>query len=347
MPGLTKRCENGAIPLTRATTLAGYVRFFRNLGAPVEAGLRRARLPLLFDERPDAWVSHLQLRLFLADMADREGIPDLGLRNVSATRQLHPGFIFPVLRAPTLKAALERLVSTVRYQNTALRIWLEYEENRVRLCMAIPMSRDFPGHEISETRSLKLGHRVVQAFAGPSFEPMRIVLTSRRRDLRFDLDSAYRGVEVLTEQRCSAIEFSGSLLGLEGPGFSAPKTRRIQAGDDVPDPASLKETLAASLVPYLLDGYPSIGLAAEISGCSQRTLQRRLATERSTYSEVVDNARCRSALSQLRAGAGSLARLAGQLGYSEHSAFTRAFRRWTGMTPGEYRSKMVAPSHTG
>jgi AraC-like DNA-binding protein len=69
-----------------------------------------------------------------------------------------------------------------------------------------------------------------------------------------------------------------------------------------------------------------------------RNLQRKLATEQTTYSEVVDNVRCRAAMSRLRDSALNLDQIAHRLGYSEHAAFTRAFRRWTGITPSEYRA---------
>ncbi|MGD8906263.1 MAG: helix-turn-helix transcriptional regulator, partial [Gammaproteobacteria bacterium] len=72
--------------------------------------------------------------------------------------------------------------------------------------------------------------------------------------------------------------------------------------------------------------------------------QRTLAKEGTTYSEVVDSARCRAALARLREGDVSLARIALQLGYSEHSAFTRAFRRWTGTTPAVYRATVAEAS---
>jgi len=336
-----------AFPLTRVTTLAGYVSTLIKVGAPVDAGLRRARLPVLFDERPDAWVPYRQLRNFISDMADREGIPDLGLQRAEIRSVFHARYIHPVLVAPTLKVGLKRLAEGSRYQNTHMRVWLESAQDRARFCMLFPFSPRSLGHSISETRTLKLAQQVIQAFAGPEFEPTRIMLTSRRRDLRFDLELAYKGVPVLTDQRYSAIEFPRALLSLACPPSHAPTTSLTRAGHDSPDPSSLATTLEVCLVPYLLSGYPPIDFAAEISGCSVRTLQRHLRKEGTTYSEVVDGARCRSALSHLRAEKVNIARLASQLGYSEHSAFTRAFARWTGTTPTAYRAAAAETSIYG
>ena len=79
----------------------------------------------------------------------------------------------------------------------------------------------------------------------------------------------------------------------------------------------------------------------QLIGCNMRKLQRKLATEQTTYSEVVDNVRCRAAMSRLRDSELNLNEIALRLGYSEHAAFTRAFRRWNGITPNEYRARAV------
>lgn len=68
-----------------------------------------------------------------------------------------------------------------------------------------------------------------------------------------------------------------------------------------------------------------------------RTLARWLQVDGRTYSDVVDEVRLLTATRELEAGALSLAALAQQLGFEDQSAFTRAFRRWTGTSPGAYR----------
>jgi AraC-like DNA-binding protein len=67
------------------------------------------------------------------------------------------------------------------------------------------------------------------------------------------------------------------------------------------------------------------------------TLRRRLRREGTTLTDLIDAARCRIACEDLLATNKSMRALAAQLGFSETSAFHRAFRRWTGTTPGEYR----------
>ena len=332
-----------AFPLTKSPTLASYVSILRAIGAPVDAGLRRARLPTLFQEIPDAWLPYERLRYFTVDMASREGIPDLGLIPQASDTQtaLSRSFRDPVLSAPTLLQALQRLPSLTSRQTTDIRTWIEPIGDLVRFCLVLPLPLDVPGYDIGETRTLRLMEHIVGAFAGPDFVPTRVLLASRARDLRFNLQSAYGGVPVMTDQPYGAIEFPRALLSCTHASADAHPAGSDAATPDETPPGTLSGTLEACLEPYLLEGYPHVDLAAEIAGCNQRNLQRKLAAEQTTYSEVVDNVRCRAAMSRLRDSALNLNEIARRLGYSEHAAFTRAFRRWTGITPNEYRARAV------
>jgi len=332
-----------AFPLTKPPTLANYVSILRAIGAPVDAGLRRARLPTLFEEIPDAWLPYERLRYFTVDMASREGIPDLGLIPQASEIQtaLSRSFRNPVLSAPTLLQALQRLPSLASRQTTDIRAWIEPIGDLVRFCLVLPLPLEVPGYDIGETRTLRLMEHIVGAFAGPDFVPTRVLLASRARDLRFNLQSAYGDVPVLTDQPCGAIEFPRALLSCTHASAGA---RRAGSGAATPDdapPDTLSETLEACLEPYLLQGYPHIALTAEITGCNVRSLQRKLAIEQTTYSEVVDKVRCHAAMSRLRDSEPNLNEIALKLGYCEHAAFTRAFRRWTGITPNEYRARQA------
>ncbi|MFJ7989766.1 AraC family transcriptional regulator [Streptomyces sp. NPDC096351] len=79
-------------------------------------------------------------------------------------------------------------------------------------------------------------------------------------------------------------------------------------------------------------------LAALLS-VSPQTLRRRLAAEGTTYQRLRDQVRRDHALAELAGGRISIERLSHRLGFSEPSAFHRAFRRWTGETPRAYRAR--------
>ena len=92
------------------------------------------------------------------------------------------------------------------------------------------------------------------------------------------------------------------------------------------------------LVERLRDGEPDQPSIARALGLSERTLQRRLSEENASFASLVDEVR--ADLARLYLGDPKLAifEIAFLLGYSEPSAFNRAFKRWTGQSPSEFRN---------
>jgi len=84
--------------------------------------------------------------------------------------------------------------------------------------------------------------------------------------------------------------------------------------------------------------FRTIGEVARALHMSDRTLKRKLMTEGTSYVELLDTARKERALALLRSPELTLEQVAERVGYSELSNFTRAFRRWTGVTPRKYRT---------
>ncbi|MGY4533493.1 AraC-like DNA-binding protein [Pseudomonas sp. TE3786] len=87
----------------------------------------------------------------------------------------------------------------------------------------------------------------------------------------------------------------------------------------------------------LAHGEPDRAELARTLNLSERTLQRRLADEGSSYQQLLSDTRQQLAERYLDDGQLPAAEIALLLGYSEPSVFFRAFRNWTGLTPGEYR----------
>jgi AraC-like DNA-binding protein len=83
----------------------------------------------------------------------------------------------------------------------------------------------------------------------------------------------------------------------------------------------------------------SLGETARELGLSARTLTRRLHDEGSSFRAVKDALRRSLALAHLEKTKKSIAEIAAELGYSEPSAFFRAFQGWTGEAPSEHRKR--------
>ncbi|HZR37700.1 MAG TPA: AraC family transcriptional regulator [Nevskia sp.] len=105
------------------------------------------------------------------------------------------------------------------------------------------------------------------------------------------------------------------------------------------DGARLAEKVRAELISRLPAGEPPRGEVAAALHLSEKTLQRRLKDEDTSYQQVLDEVRRELAQQYLREGPMSVCEVTFRLGFSDQSSFTRAFRRWTGRTPGEFRSQ--------
>jgi AraC-like DNA-binding protein len=91
------------------------------------------------------------------------------------------------------------------------------------------------------------------------------------------------------------------------------------------------------IAPMLHTGEVSIEAIAARMAVSQKTLYRRLKLEGATFEQVLDDLRHRLAESFLADAKVSVNEIAYLLGFSEAAAFSRAFKRWTGRSPGAIR----------
>jgi AraC-like DNA-binding protein len=92
----------------------------------------------------------------------------------------------------------------------------------------------------------------------------------------------------------------------------------------------------------LCGGDPSIEMIAARLGMGARTLQRRLADTGTTHQELLDQMRREMSRDLLRDDSIAIGEIAYLLGYSERSAFHRAFKRWYGVAPAAFRSERKA-----
>ena len=93
------------------------------------------------------------------------------------------------------------------------------------------------------------------------------------------------------------------------------------------------------MAPLLPHGKANAVEIARRIGMSRRTLARKLSSEDLTFSEIAEELKSDLAKHYLRGSDLPISQIAWLLGYSEVSAFTHAFKRWTGMTPRQSRAQ--------
>lgn len=108
------------------------------------------------------------------------------------------------------------------------------------------------------------------------------------------------------------------------------------------DKNNLPARCKSNLLEQLTSGEASEEDMARQLHMSRRTLQRKLAESNTTYQKLVDDTRRDLALRYMEDPGKSITDVTFLLGFSGQSAFTRAFRRWTGMSPTRFREQKLA-----
>jgi len=105
----------------------------------------------------------------------------------------------------------------------------------------------------------------------------------------------------------------------------------------LPKRGGLTDEVRSLLRQAINGGDPGLEAIAQKLNLSPRTLQRKLKEEHTSHQDLLDEMRRDLSVSYLREPEMAICEVAYLLGFSEPSAFHRAFRRWTGTTPREYR----------
>lgn len=153
------------------------------------------------------------------------------------------------------------------------------------------------------------------------------------------------------DQAFSGVRFDNAQLDAPLPHADAGQAREHRRRAEVrlaelSSPEALARELQAWIAARLQQGqWPERQQAAQALGLSPRTLARRMAQQQLDFSTLLDRARRDAALQAVAESDRALAEIGQSLGFAEPSTFWRAFRRWTGTTPAQWR-RQADPSHT-
>jgi AraC-like DNA-binding protein len=150
------------------------------------------------------------------------------------------------------------------------------------------------------------------------------------------------GCPVLFGHECSEMEFARELLDLRlleaNPELQQILEAQVMAAlHRLPKGAATTDAVRRHLAGELSKGAPTLEQVAPRLRMSTRTLHRRLEEERTSYREILNEVRRELATRHLQERQLAIGEIAFLLGFSEPSAFHRAFKRWTGHAPLDYR----------
>ncbi len=301
------------------------------------AGLDRERAA-----EPERMVDEADYYRLLETLAARER-PDVGfhVRAAATMRCEDFGAVgLAIKSAPTLRAAFSRQHRYTRLFNTASQFSLQETADGARW----RHHRSEPAREglyLSNEGSMVTFVSLCREVNAPDFVPASVQYRHRPVGSVAALE-AYFGCPVTFGADVDALEFDAAqfdapnAVGDESiwrffSGHLDETLARLEEEDGIDRQVVLR------IADTLSDGIPTIGAVASQLGMSARTLQRRLAERGRTFQVLVEEARRQLAENLLMSTRYSLAEIAFLTGFSEQSAFTRAFKRWAGETPRAYR----------
>lgn len=252
---------------------------------------------------------------------------------------------YAVLHAPTVGTALANFERYGRTSWRGIRLAVEVHGREARLAHDVGGDRA-RARQYAEGAAV-VGVRLLRRLVGEDWTPSRVLL-GHRRPARTSEHARVFGVPVVFGADVSAaIAFDAADLTravLDADRHLLPIVQRhlderlalTEADPDADWLAHVREGIAVAMC----DGPPSIETVAERLAVGVRTLQRRLGDHGVVYKRLVDDVRRDLALRYLADEKFDLTEIAFLVGYSELSAFDRAFRRWTGSTPQQHRKRL-------
>lgn len=321
-----------AVPLIRASQFRPFLAAMDSIGVPRERLLRESKLSRFTYDDAEAALPERFLWRLADKVARSEGIEDFGILVATQTPMWdsEPNFIDWLRSLPTLWLALSHFSCLTSQFSTSVRVEVTRKGNQALL--KCDPGTSAPGKDQAELYDLQLMIQVVQLAAGREWFPPE-VFVSEMNVLRLRRCKAFERVQIRRNDFFCCVAFPADMLAWPMQGLAHPHGLQLRS----PLADTLLDSLSAIISTQLHSRTMNIQLAAEMAGLSIRTLQRRLADLQLDYSTLIDQIRLKQAFSMLREPDAPLTAIACALGYSDAAHFTRAFQRWTALSPGEYR----------
>jgi AraC-like DNA-binding protein len=326
------------LPLTRCQFIIPFAAICDAIGAPTEALLTRFRLPASLQEKAEHYIPILQAVRFAEAAQRSQGITDIGFQ---AARQLQFCHVSEKMRAiirfsPTLFIALQQLCKWASLEDTTVSVWLERDDHRVRICSKVAGTARVPHLEHSQWLQNVYVMHIVRQFAGPHWVPATFAFEASYEP-SLETRSFWQNTRFMSGQNSSWIDIPVSFLDLPNLASETPATSHDNGGG--PSGHEIVSAVRLMLPSYLDESIPTVAEIAEMAGISSRSFQRKLSSAGVSYSDLLDGVRFENAAKLLRDTDARIIDVAFSSGYSDPAHFTRAFRRFSGITPREFRGK--------
>ncbi|SCX82721.1 AraC family transcriptional regulator [Microvirga guangxiensis] len=313
----------------------------RDFGIDPDPIIREAGLdPHLFDDGANV-IPHAALGRLLTLSVARTRCPHFGLLVGQRATILSLGMVGRLMQhSETVGDAMRALVSNLSIQNRGSVPSLMIIGDTALFTFSIYQPKAESADQISDG-SLAVAVNALRALCGPDWNPTEVLLPRVAPPDQEPYRRLFRA-PVRFNQETAIIVFPTSDLNCRIPGadpvMRALLEERIQQMKGAQS-SLLSDDIRRLLRTRLTSKHCSADDIADLLAMHRRTLSRRLKGSGMGYRAITNEIRFEIARQLLQDTAVPLGQIAAALGYSEASAFTRAFRRWSGRTPTAWRGE--------
>lgn len=333
--------------IIRAESLRGFPEIVAELGGDPDALLRENDIDPAVLADSDAYLSYGRVMILVERAATALNAPDMGLRMAERTGA---GMLGPLAvamyNAETVRDAIALGQRFFHFHNRTVVLTLSRFDAESDLITLDVRMRRAPRHVQTYERGVATLHGFLAAVCGPAYKPREV----RFRHEPLSPMARYRavfGIAPTFHAPDAGVVLARGLV--DAPLIGAnPQLRKIAEHflEGVAPPGAADDALAPRariIIARLmrLGEFTQADLARSF-GLHERTLQRRLKAEDTSFEDIRDEVRRELAQNYLAQRGIPLAHIAEMLGYAEPSAFTRASQRWFGAAPRDVRKRMAS-----
>lgn len=252
-------------------------------------------------------------------------------------------FALTLMHSPDLGAAFEKSVRYTRLLSDGGRYFLQSDSNEAAICYE-PQAENFSRHQVDAVLVL------LRSFASwLACKPVPLLRVELRHPQPANLDNYQRifAAPLQFGALRNALVFTPDIMA-ESLALGDEKLAEMHEQMLEEQLALLQQPDTASLVRHFLRNSSHLSIdrdqLAQRLHMSGKTLQRKLQEDQTSFQQLLDAERQRRALILLTSTSLPLIQISEQLGFSESSTFSRAFKRWEGVAPLEYRQQHKAAS---
>jgi AraC-like DNA-binding protein len=303
-----------------------------------EVGLRRSDIA-----DPENRVPYAAILGLIERAASTLGDASYGLRLGASYHARDGGLLgFVVLNSPTLMDALANLQRYFRVVGEGEDVEIERAGPHVVLRFR-ETDQALRGLRHNSEYIASVVARLCREMTGKRISPVHAEFMHSRPNAQVDYER-YLGCNVRFRAEWDALVYDAATLGLSVVGADAKLLKVLErACRQLLGPEPKRQDLVRDARELVIDrlakGPLRIDDIARELGMSSKTLERRLGERGVTFSALLDEVRCELARRYLGETDFRLEQVAYLVGYSEPAPLVRAFKRWTGTTPMQYRGK--------